>query len=223
MNNAVERLDARIEAKHILKHPFYQAWNNGTLTREALQDYATQYYHHVEAFPTYISAVHAQSDDLPMRQHLLENLQEEEAGNPNHPDLWLDFAEAVGCSRDDVRSATLQAETQGVIAAFREACGQRGDVTGLAALYAYESMIPEVAKTKIAGLKNHYDLDTPKAIGYFDVHIEADAAHSADERALLAERLHDESEVQQAETAVDDVLTALWGILTGVCQRHSIN
>jgi pyrroloquinoline-quinone synthase len=44
----LESLDALIEEYHLLKHPFYQAWTKGTLSREALQLYAEQYYQHVQ-------------------------------------------------------------------------------------------------------------------------------------------------------------------------------
>ena len=45
------KLDAAIAEKSLLKHPFYQDWQAGKLSREALQLYAAQYYRHVEAFP----------------------------------------------------------------------------------------------------------------------------------------------------------------------------
>ena len=36
------------------------------------------------------------------RQLLLENLNEEEKGKENHPELWMRFAEGMGNSRNDV-------------------------------------------------------------------------------------------------------------------------
>src|SRR5438094_3245138 len=47
----VRKLDAAIAEKNLLTHPFYQDWQAGKLSREALQLYASQYYRHVEAFP----------------------------------------------------------------------------------------------------------------------------------------------------------------------------
>ena len=62
MNQYLDNIDNDIAQKHLLKHPFYLAWTRGELTRQALTDYARQYYHHVAAFPTYLSAVHAKCD-----------------------------------------------------------------------------------------------------------------------------------------------------------------
>jgi len=52
MNNHLDKIDNDIAAKNLLKHPFYLAWARGELSKEALTDYAKQYYHHVAAFPT---------------------------------------------------------------------------------------------------------------------------------------------------------------------------
>jgi len=50
----LDRLDAAIAEKNLLKHPFYQDWQAGKLSRQALQLYASQYYRHVEAFPKHL-------------------------------------------------------------------------------------------------------------------------------------------------------------------------
>jgi pyrroloquinoline-quinone synthase len=101
-----QRIDEAVNKHAMLNHPFYQLWNEGKLERETLREYAKQYYAHVKAFPTYVSAVHSRCDDLKVRQLLLENLIEEERGVDNHPELWLRFAESLGVSRDEVKNAS---------------------------------------------------------------------------------------------------------------------
>src|SRR5919197_5483420 len=100
-----DQIDAIVEEKHLLKHPFYVAWTEGRLSRPTLRGYAAQYYKHVAAFPRYLSAIHAQTADLETRRHLLDNLIDEERGEENHPELWLRFAEGIGAARSEVRSA----------------------------------------------------------------------------------------------------------------------
>jgi pyrroloquinoline-quinone synthase len=221
MNNHLESIDQHIAAKHLLTHPFYLAWTRGELSKEALRDYAQQYYHHVAAFPTYLSAVHANCEDQPTRKQILANLNDEEAGAPNHPELWLQFAESLGTSADEVRSSKKQAETCGLIGTFRDVCGNGTTAEGLAALYAYESQIPTVSESKIDGLKKHYGFDDPKAYEYFSVHIEADREHSASERAMLGGYVRDDN-APSVKASVDRVLGALWEMLSGVCRRHAI-
>ena len=221
-NQYIKQIDQIVDDYHLLKHPFYQAWNEGKLTMESLQDYASQYYHHVEAFPTYLSATHAQTDDLNTRQHLLQNLIDEEAGSPNHPDLWIQFTKSLGLEKNTVLDTPLWDETKNLIQTFKDRCAEYGTATGIASLYAYESQIPEIAETKIEGLKKHYGLGSKDAREYFEVHIEADIEHASVERKLLASYLN-ESNIGEVSSEVRVVLKSLWGLLSAVCERHQIN
>src|SRR5881392_2862744 len=130
MNQYLDKIDNDIAEKHLLKHPFYLAWTRGELSREAMTDYARQYYHHVAAFPTYLSAVHAKCNDQATRKQLLSNLIDEEAGSPNHPELWLQFAEGLNVPKTDVQNAKKWPETNRLIGSFRTACGKRSTAEG---------------------------------------------------------------------------------------------
>src|ERR1700722_7331620 len=154
--NLRNQLDAPIRRYDLLTPPFYQAWSKGELPRERLQRYAGQYYHHVLAFPTYVSAVHSRSnDDLVSRRALLENLIEEERGEHNHAALWLQFADGIGAPATEIAAGTPEASTRGLIDPFRSLT--RDELAaGAAALYAYESQVPRVAAAKIEGLIKHF-------------------------------------------------------------------
>ena len=221
MNQHLDSIDCQIAAKHLLTHPFYLAWTRGELSRAALADYARQYYHHVAAFPTYLSAVHAHCDDQPTRRQLLDNLIDEEVGSPNHPELWLQFAEALGVSNEEVQSSEKWTETSNLIGTFRSVCSEGTTAEGLAALYAYESQIPAVSESKIKGLVENYNMTAPRDYEYFTVHVEADREHTAAERAMHSQQVTDHNSAPTA-TAVDRILDALWEMLSGVCRRHAI-
>jgi len=221
MNQYLDKIDNDITEKHLLKHPFYLAWTRGELSQEALTDYAKQYYHHVAAFPTYLSAVHAKCDDQATRKQLLSNLIDEEAGSPNHPELWKKFAEGLGVDDVDLAKTEKQSETKNLIDTFRSVCGKGSTAEGLAALYAYESQIPATCESKIDGLKKHYGFTNPKHYEYFSVHIEADREHSAAERKMLSTKI-DDGNFENVKASVNHVLDALWEMLSGVCRRHAI-
>src|SRR4030088_1563860 len=153
MNTHLNKIDNDIADKHLLKHPFYLAWTRGELSKEALIDYDRQYYQHVAAFPTFHAVMHAKCDDQLTRKQLLNNLIDEEAGSPNHPELWLKFAEGLGVDHTDFAKTEKQPETKNLIDTFRSICGEGSTAQGIAALYAYESQIPAICKSKIDGLK----------------------------------------------------------------------
>jgi pyrroloquinoline-quinone synthase len=221
MKNHLDEIDNAVAAKHLLKHPFYLAWTRGDLSKEALADYARQYYHHVAAFPTYLSAVHAKCNDQSVRKQLLSNLIDEEAGSPNHPELWKRFANSVGVTDVDVANSAKQPETKNLVETFQSVCRDESTAEGLAALYAYESQIPEICESKIDGLKKHYGFSDPNEYEYFTVHLEADREHSAAERKMLETHVHQDN-FEFVKASVNRDLDALWEMLSGVCRRHAI-
>ena len=52
--------------------------------------------------------------------------------------------------------------------------GRSSYAEGLASLYTYERQIPEIAETKIQGLKKHYNCNSKKGLEFFEAHKSAD-------------------------------------------------
>ena len=151
----LKKLDAAIAEKSLLKHPFYQDWQAGKLSREALQLYAAQYYRHVQAFPKHLRVLAARTEG-PLQGLIRENLAEEENPEGSHPKLWRDFAAAVGVGEDDITFCPALPGTQSVVQTFREICGDRPVAEAVAALYAYEAQVPEI---NIAQVRQGMDAD----------------------------------------------------------------
>jgi pyrroloquinoline-quinone synthase len=216
--NLLERIDHLIDEKHLLKHPFYTKWAEGTLPREALQEYARQYYAFESSFPRYLSAIHTRTDSPEVRQQLLDNLWDEEHGKENHAELWLRFAEGIGVERDDVRSATRNDQTQALVDLYRELSSEAPVPAAVAALYAYERQVPQVAGSKIDGLKQHYGITDGPTLSFFVVHGVLDVEHSDAEREMLGQLLEQAPEEAAApvEEATGRALDAWWDFLSAV-------
>ena len=218
----VSQVDRLVQEHSLLKHPFYQAWQRGELTIDALRHYAKQYYHHVLAFPQYVSAAHATCPDQGDRRELLENLIEEERGDENHPELWLRFGEALGLSRDDIIDSEPLPETLDLVNTYRDTTRHGSFAQAATALYCYESQVPEIAKTKIAGLRQFYGIDGQRGLQFFTVHIGADEWHAEVGRAFV-DRYGGTSEEQAGVLdAARRSLQALWGFLDGVSASPAV-
>lgn len=211
-------LDVQIQAKHLLKSDFYQAWSRGELSIGCLREYAKEYYHHVKAFPTYLSAIHCRVEDAATRRILLQNLIEEEAGSPNHPELWKNFALAIGVTEEELFNHSPSKEINALISNFRTICSQHTIAEGIAALYAYESQIPEICVSKIEGLKTHYGARNPNDWEYFTVHIAADKEHAAQERKLLRSYIYEDN-CKLISSTVSKILDLLQEFLSAMCIR----
>jgi pyrroloquinoline-quinone synthase len=176
----------------VLKHPFYERWECGGLTREELTFYAGEYRHAVVALAR--AAAVAGDDD-----HAREESE--------HVALWDEFAAALDAPLD--REPTP--ETADCAAAWSPSERFRA----LAVLYAIESAQPAISRTKLAGLVEHYgfDADDPAA-EYFRLHAERDLEHARAAREALAEA--SPADVEALAAAAERALEANWRLLDGV-------
>jgi pyrroloquinoline-quinone synthase len=212
----MREVDAIIQEKSMLAHPFYQAWNNGELSKHSLREYAKQYYQLEVTFPTFLSAIHARCDDRKTRVLLLENMVDEEMGKKNHADLWLEFCHALGLSKKEVQQAKSLPKTKQAIKMFRSLTSKNHFAAGIAAMYAYESQIPEVAKTKRHGLKKFYGIKSKKAVEFFTVHEKADIWHSKVEREIITKYAKKNAVKRSVISSARKARDALWTFLDGV-------
>ncbi|MGH9580028.1 MAG: CADD family putative folate metabolism protein [Terriglobales bacterium] len=214
-------LNHRTAKFDLLCHPFYRAWSAGQLTRKDLREYSADYYHHVAAFPTYLSALHSRLEDGELRRAVLENLCDEEITGAAHSDLWLNFCEGMGADRDEVRRRQPIKEVSELIATFRKLVSEGSPAAALAALYAYESQVPRVAGEKAKGLKELYGADA-RTCGYFTLHQTADVFHSQVWRERLDAELEAHPEAAPvALAAAEEAAQALWRALDGVERKRA--
>ena len=89
-------------------------------------------------------------------------------------------------------------------------------VAGASALYAYESQVPEVARTKIEGLKDFYDISDERAISFFITHELLDIEHSDAEREMVMALCNIQDDDQAAIRGTKSASEALWGFLDGI-------
>jgi pyrroloquinoline-quinone synthase len=208
-----DTLDSRVSRHGLLNHPFYKAWSAGKLTHEHLRVYATEYFHHIAAFPTVLSALHSRLSDGGLRRAVLRNLAEEEIEGRAHSDMWLDFAEGVGVRPDYVRRSQPSPAVRGLIDRFYCTATADSPAEVLAALYAYESQIPRLSGEKACGLLRHYGADA-RTCGYFALHTYSDVRRSQvwrDELHLLV--AHNLALVTPALDAAERAAHWLWQAL----------
>src|SRR5271163_1286661 len=221
-----EQLEASIAKYDLLSHPFYKAWAAGELTRDDLREYAQHYYHHVEAFPSYLAELALRLDEGELRRAVLANMCDEkgsatghgkdsEPHSKPHSELWLDFAEGMGARRD-MRWHSPVTEIQELMRHFHRVASEGTPEEALAAFYVYESQVPHIAKEKERGLREMYGADD-KTCGYFSLHATADVHHSNVWREQLEKCVAtNPAAVQGALDAAENTAKLLWQALDGI-------
>jgi pyrroloquinoline-quinone synthase len=222
-----EKLEASIAKYDLLCHPFYKAWAAGELTREDLRDYARHYYHHVEAFPSYLAELALRLDEGELRRAVLANMCEEKGCDASgaargtgkqavpHSELWLDFAEGMGARRE-MHWHRPVVEVRELTKHFHRVASEGTPEEALAAFYVYESQVPRIAKEKERGLREMYGADD-KTCGYFELHTTADVYHSKVWKVQLEKRLEKHPEAAQgALDAAESTTKMLWRALDGI-------
>ena len=216
----VRRLDEATADKRLLEHPFYQAWAAGTLTQEDLAFYSTQYWRQVESFPGYLESLASRMKPGAARVSIEENLADER--DDDHPGLWVRFAEALGTDRATLDATDAEPETKACVGDFETATKGASLPFALGMLYAYESQTPEVAQTKVTGLRDYYGV-VGDAAEYFELHGELDVEHSRDLAAAIAEVATTDDARAEAEAGAKAGAAAIYGLLDGVARVRDIS
>jgi pyrroloquinoline-quinone synthase len=213
------RLTKATADDRLLDHPFYQSWAAGTLEREDLGFYAGQYWRQVEAFPDYLRAAAARMAPGAPRETVEANLRDEV--DDDHAGLWLRFAESLGRKENEIRTAPPEPETAECVSRFSTAAESASAPFFLGMLYGYESQTPEVAKTKVEGLRDHYGI-VGRAAEYFELHGDLDVEHSAELAGAIAQLCESEEELSDAEEGARAGARAIYGLLDGVARVRGI-
>ena len=176
--NIIKRIDAMIEERSLLKHPFYQMWSDGKLMQESLAGYSKEYFQLVKAVPSFMTPIIEKAPDSVVSE-LIANQQEES----EHVKSWISFAGELGVSEDELISYTGLTKTQKAVSDLNQLMNTFEG--GTCAMYAFEKEIPKISQTKLDGLAEFYGLTNDEATEYFKLHIEADIRHTASWRNIL--------------------------------------
>lgn len=172
--------------QRLIDHPLNRGIFTGSLPLPVLREYAKQAYlwkrYAQDLLPVLIPKA---PDDV--RRLLIKNLVSEEglSEEPPHLQLLIEFGEEIGMRAEDFYTAEPILEVD-ALCNFYARVFYGGTIVEAAAAFnfAFEGLLTREYPKIAAALRQHYRLG-PKALRFWDIHVEADAEHSGDGAMIL--------------------------------------
>jgi pyrroloquinoline-quinone synthase len=212
----IERLERN--GRTLKSHPTIDKIERGELTREQLRHWAIQLFAGNKGHNANIlGLIYAKCDDFPARKAIVENLIEEELGrvsgcNRSHPELYLDFGEALGISTDELLHAKMTPDATAMMHWMYWLADSKPWYVTLAGIsLGSELFNPDAYVRVIDGLKRNYKL-SDDALLFFSVHVKVDKDHG-DSSAGSIFRAIPESAAAETLWAVEthiELMRRLW-------------
>jgi pyrroloquinoline-quinone synthase len=204
------------------KHPFHRAMHEGRLTREQLRAWVANRFYYQTRIPLKDALIVSKSDDPAFRRTWLRRIRDHDgdADGEGGIELWLRLGEAVGLSRDALRShREVLPGTRFACDAYVELVRSRPLVEAVASSLT-EMFSPDIMSTRIAAWERHYPFVTPDALAYFRSRVPR-AAKDGEEALAFVVR---EARTREAQTACLAALVRkteiLWHLLD--CVQASV-
>lgn len=185
----IDALRIEVSQHNALDHPFLYRLRHGLYDDmvAVLRDYAHQYSFYSRGFVTYLESVIERLPNEDQKEHLRENLVEEQ-GNPNaekleekpHVEIFDHFKSIVGADEAYQQANPASATTKIWAKLFDEKCRSADVGIGLGAIgLATENIVPEIYPYIVDAIDDHTNLG-PEASLFFRLHVDCDDGHGED-------------------------------------------
>src|SRR5215471_13099856 len=184
MTDFVRKLKEEIAGspKLRIRHPFVRAICEGTASREQIRRWALQDYQFRRAVPRLAMLRYLACTD-PVFQPKLYAVVEEETeglrpGSVGHPDMFIEFAEALGLQRKELETAPLEPATAAHLYYAELIIHTYPWFVVMSAQMSAKGTFGPAAAALGRGFIEQYGMKV-EAVRFFTVHVEADAEHGS--------------------------------------------
>lgn len=151
------------------KHPFHVLMHEGRLTQGQLQAWVLNRFYYQKSIPLKDASLIARADDIDLRRAWVGRVIDHDGTGPGEGGIerWLVLAEGVGLDR------TYVASCEGVLPATRFACDayvrfvREKSLLEAIASSLTELFAPDLHKTRIDALLEHYPFANEATLAYF--------------------------------------------------------
>jgi coenzyme PQQ biosynthesis protein C len=211
----VDRLRAVGAARYHDRHPFHQRLHSGACSKGEVQAWALNRYAYQAAIPRKDASLIARLDDPALRRAWRQRLVDHDgdADGEGGIERWLRLCESLGFERRDVIAF------KGVLPATRFAVGAYLDfVRDRPLLEAVASSLtelfsPQVIKTRVAGMLQHYDFVSEDSLSYFTARPEQASRDVESALAYVTANARTPADQDAVVAALEFKCDVLWAML----------
>jgi pyrroloquinoline-quinone synthase len=191
VDDTLDEVKKLLEQYAWANHPMWKSLIEGTVNIEQLREWVRQYgvfalHNHGYHGPLYVNC-----PDPKMRAMLAEVVYEEGTGllysnGKPHNEIWCQFGEAIGLTREEMWGAELCSGARALKAFLNDRCNN-SFIEGVSALMlAGEAQVPGFFDKLAKSLKKTFNL-TDQDVEFFTIHDVADEDHSGAGREILVQ------------------------------------
>ena len=157
------------EERYHDKHPFHISLHKGELSQGQMQAWVLNRYYYQKSIPLKDASLMGRADDIALRREWISRIINHDGSKAGEGGIerWLILAEGVGLDRDYVASCA------GVLPATRFACDayvrfvRDQSLLEAVASSLTELFAPDLHRTRIAALLEHYPFANDRTLSYF--------------------------------------------------------
>lgn len=209
-------------ALYHIHHPFHRAMYGGQCTPEQIRGWVANRYYYQVNIPRKDAAIMANCPDAAVRRQWLQRVLDHDGhdGDPGGIEAWLQLAEAVGLSREEVvdQRHVLPGVRFAVDAYYhfaRRASWQEAACSSLTELFA-----PEIHQSRLDSWPEHYPWIDPAGYGYFRKRLSEARRDVALGLTITLDHFTAAADQQRALEILQFKLDILWSMLDAMTMAY---
>ncbi|AOR36062.1 pyrroloquinoline quinone biosynthesis protein PqqC [Streptomyces fodineus] len=198
------------------KHPFHSRLHTGALTQDEMRRWIANRWYYQKCLPQKDAAILANCPDVKVRRRWVERIHYQDGRDDTGSsglEEWLTLATAAGMKRADVLDERLvlpgvRFATDAYVHFARVRPWTEAVAASLTELFS-----PELMRTRLTALRDHYPWIHSSGHRYFDRRIEAASSDATHARELVLENCTTREQQDAALAALEFKCGLLWSML----------
>lgn len=197
-------------------HPLRKLLLTGVLTKEQLSGWAKNQFHEFSHIHRFFGIRYQKCPIRSLRRMLLENMVEEEGEDlfggkyPSHAELWLQFAEGLGVSRQEMLSYEPLPGVRAALEMYVQLVQRSHWAVAIGTGLVFEGEGPKRMADERKALETHYPWIPSESLDFFRAHEYHDEGHGEFVVEVIKEHVLGSGLEDEMRQAIKERVDTMW-------------